>query len=205
MDTFILLAFNGLAHMSASLDGIGTFLSSNDQTIIEIAVALCFLIRFVVKPTCRKNWMMAASAIISGGIMSWIAGTSFFVFFHRARPSLVLPAVTLFGKISAAQQYASFPSGHAMFFFSLAAAVFFFNRESGIAVGIVAAVLSLSKLFVGVHWPSDLLVGAILGAAIGSLVAFLVRLAVNALMPSTPKKGGSDKPMSPAATVSASK
>lgn len=65
----------------------------------------------------------------------------------------------------------SFPSGHAANNFAVAAvAAVFFRRWGWIAL-VPAAVVGYSRVYVGSHWPSDVLVSAFLGAAIGVLVA----------------------------------
>ena len=71
-----------------------------------------------------------------------------------------------------------------MIFFAVAAAIFYFNRKLGYAASIVAVVLSLSKLFVGVHWPSDLLIGALLGAVIGFGVSWILDAITSVVLPS---------------------
>src|SRR5882724_4328582 len=133
MDTFLFRAVNGLAHLSPTLDAIGVFLSKYDEQIIVGTIAACVLVRIFMQPKLLKNWIMGVSAAVSGGIMYWLASESnFFLYFHHARPPFVLQAVNLLGKIPPAQQFASFPSAHAMFFFSLAAAAFVFDRKVGI-------------------------------------------------------------------------
>ncbi len=61
-----------------------------------------------------------------------------------------------------------------MFFFAIATGVFLTDtckcRKLGWLAYAVATALSLSKLYVGAHWPSDLIVGALLG----SLIAWIV-------------------------------
>lgn len=65
---------------------------------------------------------------------------------------------------------ASFPSGHAAFFFGLAAAIFIEDRKKGIFFLIGAFLVSFFRVYSGIHWPADILAGA----AVGVLSAFLV-------------------------------
>lgn len=88
-------------------------------------------------------------------------------FYERQRPFLVLGFQPLADHI----QSGSFPSGHAAFFFALALTVFYFNKLWGWRFLAMAMVISLARIFVGVHWPSDILAGAIIG--LGS--AFLIK------------------------------
>ncbi len=64
----------------------------------------------------------------------------------------------------------SFPSGHAAFFFALAGVIYFFNRRAGHWLVGAAVLISLARVFVGVHYPLDILAGAVVGIFSGWLV-----------------------------------
>lgn len=77
----------------------------------------------------------------------------------------------------------SFPSGHAAGAFAFAAFVgtwltrqsFHVSRKAAgfAALGALAAGIALSRIYLGVHFPSDVTVGALLGASIGAVAARL--------------------------------
>ncbi len=71
----------------------------------------------------------------------------------------------------------SFPSSHAVNNFAVATLFAMFYRRLGYALFAWATVVALSRVFVGVHYPSDILGGAV----IGSLVAWLVVIGWRAL------------------------
>jgi len=65
----------------------------------------------------------------------------------------------------------SFPSDHAAAGFAIALALFLIHRRLGTLTLIAAGVMSYARVYVGLHYPSDVLVGALIGlAATGALV-----------------------------------
>jgi Membrane-associated phospholipid phosphatase len=61
----------------------------------------------------------------------------------------------------------SFPSTHSSFAFGAATAIFMNYRKAGVAAFIVAALVAFSRLYLFLHFPTDVLCGIILGIVIG--------------------------------------
>lgn len=72
-------------------------------------------------------------------------------------------------------QEPSFPSGHAAFFFALSTVVYFYNKKAGIGFFFASFLISVSRVFTGVHWPSDVLSGAVVGIFTGLILSFFFR------------------------------
>ncbi len=71
----------------------------------------------------------------------------------------------------AANDLASFPSDHAALFAAFALGVFLAHRGAGLlALGWFALGVSLPRVASGLHWPSDMIVGALAGAGVLALV-----------------------------------
>lgn len=64
----------------------------------------------------------------------------------------------------------SFPSGHTLHGFTSAATIFLHNKKAGIAALLLAAVIAFSRLYLFVHFPTDVLGGMILGVAVAVVV-----------------------------------
>ncbi len=90
--------------------------------------------------------------------------------FMRVRPCHVLNDVHLL--VSCGSGY-SFPSSHAVNNFAAATILAYFYRKWLWAFATFAAVVAFSRVSVGVHYPSDILAGAIFGAAIGAATVFI--------------------------------
>jgi undecaprenyl-diphosphatase len=64
----------------------------------------------------------------------------------------------------------SFPSGHAASSFACATVLAAAVPRARVALYVLAALVGWSRLYVGVHYPSDVIAGALLGVALGLLV-----------------------------------
>ena len=72
---------------------------------------------------------------------------------------------------------ASYPSGHAASAFAFSTAVGGTVPELDTALRLAATVVAYSRVHTGVHYPGDVIAGAVIGAGIGSLVRHLARRA----------------------------
>lgn len=84
----------------------------------------------------------------------------------RIRPCDVRAAVSLL--IAHPRDY-SFPSGHAAASFTAVSALFFSGNRLWKPSLVLAVLISFSRLYLYVHWPSDVVAGAFLGIALGFL------------------------------------
>lgn len=109
---------------------------------------------------------------VGGGV---VVSTILKLFYHRPRPDLVPHGMEVFT--------ASFPSGHAMMsaiaYLTLATLLARIDRHRGVKalvllLGVTMTVLvGISRIYLGVHWPSDVLAGWCIGAAWASLCWFV--------------------------------
>ncbi len=63
----------------------------------------------------------------------------------------------------------SFPSGHTFSSFASATAILKNNRKYGIAAFVLAAIISFSRMYLFVHFPTDIIAGIIMGVLCGSI------------------------------------
>lgn len=91
--------------------------------------------------------------------------------FRRPRPYMVDTSVV---PLIFPSEY-SFPSGHTSSSFAAACAIFLNNKKAGIAAFIMAAMIGFTRLYLFVHYPTDILGGIILGI----VCAIIVKLGVD--------------------------
>ncbi len=68
----------------------------------------------------------------------------------------------------------SFPSGHSMHSFIGATMIWFANRKWGIAAFILAGLIAVSRIYLQVHYPTDVLAGVLLGIVLACGVHLLI-------------------------------
>ena len=84
--------------------------------------------------------------------------------FSRLRPCVVNPAVEL---LITAPASGSFPSGHTAASFAAVSALYFAKSPLWKPAAVLAVVIAFSRMYLYVHWPSDILGGAVLGVFVG--------------------------------------
>ena len=84
--------------------------------------------------------------------------------FDRWRPCEIL---TIDNPLLQCVQDGSFPSGHTSAAFAAATVIFCANKRAGILALAFATLMGFSRLYLFVHYPRDVLVGALLGSVFG--------------------------------------
>ncbi len=159
-DPAIVSALNAFVAQSPSLSGLVIFFA---QYFPYLAAAALFLFFALSRTLSQKEkWVFFGegfgAAIVARGIVELVK-----VFVERPRPSAADPAIAAL----LSEASFSFPSGHAAFFFALSTVVFLHNRGAGWWFFAASALIGLARIAAGVHYPSDILGGAVLGIAIG--------------------------------------
>ena len=90
--------------------------------------------------------------------------------FDRPRPFEVEDLVPIVDPPTSA----SFPSGHTAHSFAAAFCIFYYNGRWGIPALAFASLVGVSRIYLGVHWPTDVLAGAIVGMAVAYAVIWFM-------------------------------
>lgn len=169
MDLLIFQKLNGLVFTSKALDYIGIFLASYLPYVLGAILVALFI--------WKKNRIMVLSAAISAFVSRIVITEALKIVIHRPRPYVVLDLVRKI--IPENSDLKSMPSGHAALFFAIAMAVYLYNKKLGIFFFIGAILMGIARVYCGVHWPSDILVGAIIGILSAIIVDKALKLHKN--------------------------
>ena len=124
---------------------------------------------FVVSGSVADNQSVVETGLLSGLAQGAGLGVTLILkeLVGRPRPFSALSSVKVKHQWSAGG--ASFPSGHTSQAFSIATVFSLRYRKAGITVPFFlwAAAVGYSRIFLGVHYPSDVLGGAVIGVASG--------------------------------------
>ena len=136
-----------------------------DAGILWIALTLLFLL---IRKYRKTGAMMSVALVIGLIITNLILKNSV----ARIRPYVLIDSLKL---LIEKQKDFSFPSGHSTS--SIAASVVMFRtlpKKIGIPALILGLLICLSRLYVGVHYPSDVVAGIIIGVVAAHLAIMII-------------------------------
>ncbi len=170
-DATVFFWINGLAGKVPFIDGIMRVLASDYLIPLVFALAIFALWFSGRDPESRwTNQRAALCALIAMGFANIVIEISN-VFYDRLRPFELYPdAVNL---LFYRPTDPSLPANIAAIGFAFAMGTWLVNRRVGLFLLIPTLLLCFARVFVGVHYPLDIIAGAAIGIVV-SFVALLV-------------------------------
>lgn len=163
LDQKLFYFLNGWAGRLHWLDGVISFLAKDYGLVLFGLILLAYFFK-----NRKVFWTGFWSGLLSRGVLTvlirWI--------YARPRPFVVLENAKRL--IEQDPKEASFPSGHAAFYFAIAFAVFAYNKKDGAILIILAALFSFARVAAGVHYPLDIIGGII----VSGISVYIVRKAL---------------------------
>lgn len=170
------------------------------ETLLNLDGGFLLFLQDSVRNPILNSIMIFITSLGDGGII-WIAATIALLIPKKTRKVGIMSAVALLGSllinnnlikniVQRPRPYVtftdlqiiipqpsefSFPSGHTSSSFA-SAAVFYRHlpKKFGVPAVILAALIGFSRLYVGVHYPTDVLAGAVMGILLSYMAEYLV-------------------------------
>ncbi len=159
LDLWLFRLINNLAGRNAFLDGLARLLV-NEYFITTLMSLILIALWFEGRDQAERerNQRAVLRAVIALFVANIVLKLCNLVYF-RPRPFVGHEVNLLFYKPTDS----SFPSNPATVGFSLATAIWLHNRWLGALFFVLATLFGLSRIYCGVHYPLDVIAGALLG------------------------------------------
>lgn len=169
IDKFLFL----LIHTEASQKWLDPIMLAfrSQYTWIPLYLFICF---YCIRKTKKHIWLFFFATIFTFALTDIFSAQVLKPFFGRIRPCFVPELQHLVRNIIDCGGKYSFPSSHASNHFGVAMVWYLFFKQNNFTkwkwLFIWAAAIAYAQVYVGKHFPIDVLVGAILGISIGLIV-----------------------------------
>jgi undecaprenyl-diphosphatase len=154
MNTQLFILINNFAGRWPVLDWVMIFCAEYLIWVMGLALV-------VLAARNYKRWRdPMLVAIVSAGVARGVVAEIIKRTYNHPRPYWVIAETHL---LLTREMQSSFPSGHTIFAFAMAMGVYLYDKTWGRWYLVLAALVGFSRVFAGVHWPYDILAGAVLG------------------------------------------
>jgi len=155
---------------SPSLDGLMSFFTTAGDAAGWVILGLVAIVMTAGKDVGRKLLTFILTVIIASLILHGAK-----MYFDRDRPLKNFSSRISNGEVIVKTPigplyHGSFPSGHAQASFTVATFFALYYRHYRVLLFLAAAAVAFSRVYLGVHYPSDVLAGAILGWSVAFIV-----------------------------------
>jgi undecaprenyl-diphosphatase len=148
------------------------WLEDPTTALADVAVPLYALatvaLWFLARPYGPTRWKLASTSGLVAAAVALLVNQAIAHLWERPRPFTSHAALT--HVLSARTTDPSFPSDHAAAAFAIAFAVLVFSRRAGWLFLAAATLIALSRVALGMHYPSDVVAGMLVGLASALLV-----------------------------------
>lgn len=173
-DHGLILAVNQYADRSRGFDQFVVQLSTTDLLKGGVVLGVLWWLWFSSRPDLRDVRVRLLATLAAGAVAALAGRALADSLPFRTRPlhePLLHFHLPLTEGRDLLRDFSSFPSDHAMLFTALSVGVLFVSRRAGIFLLVwTFFVVLMPRLYLGLHYPSDLLAGMLIGALIACVL-----------------------------------
>lgn len=168
LDVSIFRALNGLCGWSPALDRIVVHMEVLKGSLFMGIVGLLWYWPDKEMKRRRETILTIILAVAVSLIVNRLIST---LVPYRVRPMYSIGAnAPTFEWHADLEHWSSFPSDNATYLFAIASGFWLISRWWGLFFGAFATFAALARVYLGIHYPSDVLVGALIGIATSLVV-----------------------------------
>jgi undecaprenyl-diphosphatase len=149
---------------------VGSLFHDVEAASIPFMVVVTGALWFLSRPGGDRRWKLAAGNGFAAAAVAYVVNFVIHSAWDRPRPY----ESHVISHPWSSSTDASFPSDHASVSFGIAFAVVAFDATAGAVLILAAIVIAVGRLFIGAHYPSDVLAGLAVGAAAAFVVVRLL-------------------------------
>jgi undecaprenyl-diphosphatase len=165
LDVSLYRALNGLCGTSDTLDRVVYHLAGPTGVVFLGLFALNWFRRDGDQIRRRQELILIVPAVAVALLLNRTIST---VLPFRVRPMYAIGAnAPTYPWTFDLENWSSFPSDNATYLFAIAACFFVVSRWAGLAFGLFGAGVCLGRIYFGIHYPSDIMAGVLLGLLTG--------------------------------------
>ncbi|WP_184664257.1 phosphatase PAP2 family protein [Texcoconibacillus texcoconensis] len=164
MDHQLFHWLHGFSNQYDWLDAVMMAMTEHGPTFFALSLVVVFIYHLV-----KNHWQNTfATFTVAGLSMGATVGIGFLIkeLYYRDRPFITYELELLITHNEAS----SFPSNHTLAAFAIAFAIFYVYRKLGVAYLVLAALMGLSRIYLGHHYPVDVISAAVIAVVVASVL-----------------------------------
>ena len=158
---------------------LGRGLNALEAWAVPVLAVATFALWLLARPGASRKWKLASASALGSAALALLINQAIGKIWHRQRPFATHPAAHVWGSRS---HDPSFPSDHASAAFAIGFAAFLFDRAVGSVFLAAAVVIGAGRVFIGAHYPLDVLAGCLVGLASALVLVRVARPLIDRLV-----------------------
>jgi undecaprenyl-diphosphatase len=149
---------------------LGTVFYDIEKISIPLMIVITAALWFFSRPGGDRKWKLASGSGFAAAALGYIVAFVIHHIWARPRPYVTHAIRHPWSHATDA----SFPSDHTTVSFAIAFAVLAIDLPAGVIFVVIAALIGIGRLFIGAHYPSDVLAGIVIGLVVAGVVVRLL-------------------------------
>jgi len=171
-------AYHAIYSLSLHHHWLGSLFHGIEQASIPFMVVATGALWFCARPGGEGKWKLAAGSGYLAAAVAFAVNFVIHSLWDRPRPYMT----HAISHPWSSSTDASFPSDHTSVSFAIAFTILALDLPVGVLFCVAAIVIAAGRLFIGAHYPGDVLAGVVVGALVATVVTRLAQPLVAAVV-----------------------